>query len=150
MSPKSKASIESSAFFFLPLVFLLLLSQTAFGVPESLKPLHLNRAGHRAAGRWLVEHSQLADPVEDPFCWAHFYANRVFWEGKTPPARPGYQPTRYVVIEHSDHDHTRLPMIAEAERLAALGKLVYHWPANKPEAEAKVLVYAVPPQDAKP
>jgi hypothetical protein len=145
----ANASVRRTAMTGSCLSVALLLAQTGFGLPESLKPLHLNRAGHRAAGRWIAEHSSPADPVEDPFCWAHFYANRVFWEGKTPPAPPGYQPTQYVVIEHSDHDHTRLPMIERAERLAASGKLVYYWPTNRPEADAKVLVYAVPPPQPK-
>jgi len=128
---------------------LLLLGQTGFGLPESLKPLHANRAGHRAAGEWLAKNSIPADPIEDPFCWAHFYANRVFWEGKTPPAPPGYKPTQYVVIEHSEHDHTRLPTMERALRLAAQGHAVYHWPTNKSEEDSKVLVYAIPPQNPK-
>jgi Dolichyl-phosphate-mannose-protein mannosyltransferase len=113
------------------------------GIPETLKPLHANRAGHRAAGLWLAAHTQLCDPVRDPFCWAHYYAGRVFLEGTNPPAPPGYHPTEYVVLEHSGHEHVHLPTAGEAEARAKQGKVVYHWPENKPESEARVSVYAV-------
>lgn len=123
----------------------LLLVLLGFGLPEALKPLHANRAGHRQAGLWLAEHTQLADPVVDPFCWAHYYAGRVFWEGRTPPAPAGYVPTQYVVLEKSPtSEHSRLPTIHQAKELAARGHVVYHWPLDKSEVEAKILVYAVP------
>jgi hypothetical protein len=125
---------------------ILLLALIAFGLQEGLKPLHANRAGHRQAGLWLAEHTSPADPVLDPFCWAHYYAGRVFWEGLTPPAPPGYLPTQYVVLEKSPtSEHSRLPMIHEAKTLATRGSVVYHWPVEKPEAQAKILVYAVRP-----
>jgi 4-amino-4-deoxy-L-arabinose transferase-like glycosyltransferase len=128
---------------------LLLIAMTMFGLPEALKPLHGNRAGHRQAGLWLAQHSQPADEILDPFCWAHYYAGRVFMEGKTPEPPPGYTPMSYVVIEHSDHDHIRLPQIAQSLRLAARGSVVYHWPENKSVEEAKVLVYGVPPEKSQ-
>jgi hypothetical protein len=121
----------------------LLLIMTGFGLPESFKPLHANRAGHRAAGLWLAEHTIPADPIEDPFCWAHFYAGRVFWEGKTIPQPEGYRPIQYAVLEQSDHEHIRLPTIAHAQDLASRGQAVYWWPETVPEAQAKVCVYAV-------
>jgi hypothetical protein len=124
----------------------LLLALMGFGLQEALKPLHANRAGHRQAGLWLAEHTQLADPVVDPFCWAHYYASRVFCEGLTPPTPPGYVPTQYVVMEKSPtSEHSRLPTIHHAKALAATGQIVYHWPVEKAETEAKVLVYAVRP-----
>jgi hypothetical protein len=124
----------------------LLFALIGFGLQEALKPLHANRAGHRQAGLWLAEHTLPADPVADPFCWAHYYAGRVFWEGLTPPSPPGYVPTQYVVMERSPtSDHSRLPTIHQAKALAARGHVVYHWPVEKTEAEAKILVYAVPP-----
>jgi hypothetical protein len=125
---------------------LVMLILIGLGLHEALKPLHANRAGHRQAGLWLAEHTQLADPVVDPFCWAHYYAGRVFWEGLTPPAPPGYIPTQYVVLEKSpSSDHSRLPTIDHAKALATRGQVIYHWPVEKTEAEAKIVVYAVPP-----
>jgi 4-amino-4-deoxy-L-arabinose transferase-like glycosyltransferase len=124
----------------------LLLVLLGFGLQEALKPLHANRAGHRQAGLWLAEHTSPADPIVDPFCWAHYYAGRVFWEGLTPPAPTGHVPTQYVVLEKSPtSEHSRLPTIHYARALAARGQVVYHWPGEKPEAAAKILVYAVRP-----
>jgi len=128
----------------LALIFLLVLM--GFALQEALKPLHANRAGHRQAGLWLAEHTLPVDPVVDPFCWAHYYAGRVFWEGLTPPLPAGHVPTQYVVMEKSPtSDHSRLPTIHQARELAARGHVVYHWPAEKTEADAKILVYTVPP-----
>ena len=47
---------------------LLLIATTMFGLPDALKTLHANRAGHRQAGLWLAEHAQPADEILDPFC----------------------------------------------------------------------------------
>src|SRR5262249_35659803 len=46
----------------------------AAAMPALAKPLHANRAGHRAAGRWLAAHATPADPIIDPFHLAEFYA----------------------------------------------------------------------------
>lgn len=116
----------------------------ALGVGETLRPLHINRAGHRAAGEWLAEHANVADPLTDPFCWAHYYSGRVFWEGRTPPVPEGHPLTHYVVLEQSDHEHIRLPRIAESQALARQGRLVYHWPPERAPEDAKVFVFAVP------
>jgi hypothetical protein len=125
---------------------LLILVLMGFGLQEALRPLHTNRAGHRQAGLWLAAHTVPADPVIDPFCWAHYYAGRVFWEGRAPPVPAGHVPTRYVVLEkNTSSEHSRLPTIHEATDLAARGHVVYHWPVEKPEAQAKILVYAVQP-----
>jgi hypothetical protein len=125
--------------------FVLLAALASFGLPEVFKPLHANREGHRQAGLWLAENTHAADPVIDPYCWAHFYAGRVFWEGKTPPTLPDYQPTRYVVLETAENEHSRLPAIKQARDLARQGRVVYHWPPESVDREAKILVFAVGP-----
>jgi hypothetical protein len=120
----------------------LLVALTFSSLPETLKRLHANRSGHRSAGLWLAQHSSPADPVTDPFCWAHYYAGKVFLEGTNPAVPPGHVPTRYVVMD--DREHTRLPLMPQAKQYAEKGKLVYHWPENKPLENATVFVYAVP------
>jgi hypothetical protein len=113
-------------------------------LPVTLKPLHANRAGHKAAGQWLAKNSNPNDPLFDPFCWAHYYAGRVFLEGKPLPATPpGFKETYYAVLDEPDKEHPRLPTMPFATELARMGKLVYSWPENKPVNQAKVFVYAV-------
>lgn len=89
----------------------LLLVLAASGLPKALEPLHANRAGHRSAGQWLARHAHPADAIEDPFCWAHYYAGWVFLENVAPPTPAGYRPHRYVVVEHSRNPHTRLTRV---------------------------------------
>jgi hypothetical protein len=121
------------------------LAMACAGLPQSLKPLHANRAGHHAAGLWLAAHTQPVDPITDPFCWAHYYAGRVFWEGLTPPVPEGHRVTGYVVVERPDREHSRLPLIPRAHQLAEQGQLVYYWPEERPVEKADVFVDAVPP-----
>jgi hypothetical protein len=121
----------------------LLAGLTAFGVPDALRTLHANRAGDRAAGYWLADHSGPQDQVFDPFCWAHYYAGRVFTEGQEPRQSEDKARTIYVVLEHSDHEHVHLPTLGQATELAKGGKPVYWWPVNGPQEQAKVCVYAV-------
>jgi 4-amino-4-deoxy-L-arabinose transferase-like glycosyltransferase len=111
-------------------------------LPVTLKPLHANRAGHKAAGQWLATHSDPADSLIDPFCWAHYYAGRVFLED-APPKRPaGFKETFYAVVDGQEKDHVRLPLMPAATKRAQMGKVVYSWPENKPVEQAKVFVYA--------
>lgn len=112
------------------------------GLPSTLKTMHPTRAGFRAAGLWLAEHAEPSDEVVDPFCWAHFYAGRVFTE---PGPRLECQPfvKGYVVLDniYSKDHHSHLPFLSLAERLAAKGTLVYHWPVQRPVENALVFVY---------
>jgi len=111
-------------------------------LPSTLKPLHANRAGHKAAGAWLASHSSPDDELIDPFCWAHYYAGRVFAESK-PHAKPaGFKETYFAILDQPDKEHPRLPMMPAAEELKRIGKLVYTWPENQPVSQAKVFVYA--------
>jgi 4-amino-4-deoxy-L-arabinose transferase-like glycosyltransferase len=112
-----------------------------FCLPDSFRTLHANRAGHRAAGIWLASNAAPGDPIIDPFCWAHYYAGRIFTEGHGNRPNAVHPATQYVVLEQSDH--ARLPTIRYATDLASHGQIVYHWPVEKPEQQAKVRVYAV-------
>jgi hypothetical protein len=127
---------------------LLLLALVGSSCPGMLKPLHANRAGHRAAGDWLAQHTLPQDNIIDPFCWAHFYAGRVFQEGKPladPP--PDYHSHCYVVLEDSSNPHERLPVMKDAVALAQKGKLVYEWqPAKRSRDQSGIRVYQVPPE----
>jgi hypothetical protein len=99
----------------LGLTWLLLL--TGWCLPATLKPLHANRTGFRAAGEWLAANTQPADEIVDPFCWSHFYAGRVLQESMQPRPASG-PPTRYVVVTNSKNAHNRLNSLAAARALA--------------------------------
>ncbi|HEV3118388.1 MAG TPA: glycosyltransferase family 39 protein [Gemmataceae bacterium] len=124
----------------------LLMGMTMFDLPGALKTLHANRAGHRQAGQWLAQHSQPADFLLDPYCWAHYYSGRLFLEGTKPTASPGQAINGYIVIEHSKSDHIRLEAVPLAEEFSTFGKAVFHWPENVSEANAKILVYELNPE----
>jgi Dolichyl-phosphate-mannose-protein mannosyltransferase len=113
------------------------------------KPLHANRAGHRAAGEWLAAHVLPGDEIVDPFCWAHFYAGAMFGEARSaaqPPLGPGI---RYVVLENSKNPHSRLPLLVRAQQLAQGQVPVYRWtpqPSKRRDRAEEVVVYALPAQ----
>ncbi len=107
--------------------------------PALMKPLHYNRAGHKAAGRWLAKNATEEDGILDPFCWAEFYAGRI--DMRVTTERPD---RLFVVVETSDNQHSRLPLMADARNKAAIGQPVYHWPEKRSLEKAQVVVYAVP------
>jgi len=111
----------------------------ASALPEALKPMHAGRVGHRKAGLWIAAHAELSDAVMDPFCWAHFYAGRVFEEGVPQPVPPAHTPKTFVVLDHSNH-HSRIPQLPEARRLAEGHEPAYQWPSGQ---NALVEVYVV-------
>lgn len=112
-------------------------------VPAALKPLHANRAGHRAAGLWLAEHTKPGDQIVDPFRWAEFYAGRTLRSADAPDVHAG---SVFVVAEpNSPSPHSRLPLLPQAQYFAERGDLVYHWPWEKPADQAKVAIYRAPP-----
>jgi hypothetical protein len=93
--------------------FSLLLLLTLAPLPRTLERLHAERAGFRTIGHWLAEHTRPGDFIEDPYCWANYYAGRVFLEGarNLPVEQP---PCYYVVLEKSKNRHPHLVSLAMA------------------------------------
>jgi hypothetical protein len=122
-----------------------LLALTAVGLPKTLQTLHGKRAGYHAAGVWLAAHAHPSDVILDRHAWAHFYAGRMFLEGEPVPAPADHPRTCYHVIgkKRDAEREAAGPFPAEAEVLARGGRLVFHWPANRPPERATVVVYAV-------
>jgi 4-amino-4-deoxy-L-arabinose transferase-like glycosyltransferase len=119
--------------------------------PRTFQPLHLNRLGHLLAGTWLAQHAQAGDVVEDDHCWAHFYAGKVFEEGRKPQVAPGYQPVCYIVVTRSrDPEIGRVRSLNEAKIRDAQGQIVYHWPEKTSAADARVVVYSLPRSASAP
>jgi len=119
-----------------PLLVVAVAGTFVAAVPSIRRPLHANRAGHKAAGLWLADHAPDSAGICDPFCWARYYAGRDFRESAAPDP-----PEQFVIVEGSDNQHSRLPLMPEAKAKAAAGKLVYHWPESAPAEQAQVLVY---------
>lgn len=124
----------------------LLLAFTVYGLPSTLRPLHTNRAGHRAAGLWLAEHAGQGDVVLDPFCWAEYYAGKAFLHETGFPLLGNYKPNYVVLAGVTATDHVRLRLIGPAELFKSRGRLVYHWQSPKARLKAEpVDVYYIPP-----
>lgn len=104
--------------------------------PSLAKSMHSNRAGHRAAGEWLARNAPADAGIRDPFCWGQYYSGRDFHE--TATADPDEQ---FVIVELSDGQHSRLPLIPEVKAKAAAGEMVFYWPEKRPVDQAKVAVY---------
>jgi hypothetical protein len=123
----------------------MLIVATCFSLPSTLKPLHANRAGHKAVGLWLATHANPNDIIVDPYCWAHYYAGKVFLEGHDRPE--GYLPYHWVVLEEGDNPHERLPSVEHAKEIARMGAPVYTWHPSNRERKYRaedVTVYQTP------
>lgn len=114
----------------------------ATALPSTLKPLHANREGHKHAGEWLRDRLQGDDCLIDPFEWAGYYSQRTLHHIFPDPEHPE---VTYVVVDDKVREdaHTRLRRMDDARAVLADGRtqLVYHWPEDVPETQAKVKVY---------
>ena len=123
----------------------LLLGLTISPLPRGLETLHADRAGFRAAGLWLADHTAPGDVVIDPYCWASYYAGEVFKEGSEPNSGGAAGRSAYVVLERSPNEHSRLTTVAVAMNLAKSGEVVYRaQPQRRRSEQVEVLVYHVP------
>lgn len=116
-------------------------------LPRTLERLHADRCGFRDAGYWLAENTLPGDYVLDPYCWANYYAGRVFTEGRTdlPAHNP---PLYYLVVEESKNKHTRLAEHNAAEQLKKSASEIKRFEARRGKEQAFVVVYlmhGIPP-----
>lgn len=122
----------------------LMLAWSGLCVPKAVAPLHGNRAGFRAAGEWLAQHSEPGDPVIDPLAWTAYHAGRVFVEGRADVPR-STPPVSYVVLEHSRSTHPHLYyLLGPAEALARQGEVCYRQPVHRGRSKAEIVIYRVP------
>ena len=112
-------------------------------VYKSMETLHYNREGFRQAGKWLASNCKEGDSVEDAFCWSHFYAGKLFLEGR-PDLIASDPRVKYVIVERSGNPHLRLQTQDEESLKAQKGKVVYDWPCRRKGVNSTVLVYEVP------
>jgi hypothetical protein len=101
------------------LTLALFLAVLAVPTYKSLETLHLTRTGFRQVGYWLAQHTDLAEPVEDPYGWSYYYSGRMFTEtfiGR--PCPEALPPPRFVVLEEdTGNSHPHLAGWAHAQQL---------------------------------
>jgi hypothetical protein len=123
----------------------LLVLLTTSPLPRTLERLHAERAGFRSVGHWLAEHTSPGDFIEDPYCWANYYAGRVFLEGSNdlPTEKP---PCYYVVLEESQNPHPHLVSqgIAIIHAHAKGTVPIHREQVRRGKQEAALVVYRVP------
>ena len=119
----------------------------AFCLPRATHRLHGNRAGNHAAGLWLKGQLVDGDHVDDDHNWSHYFAGLLFTEGKDPDIPTGYEPKCYIVKTCS-----RDPLV-DSYRQAGLirldAKVVYIWPEQAAQEDARIIVYAQPREQSR-
>jgi hypothetical protein len=124
----------------------LLLLLVVSPLPRTLQTLHAERTGFRSVGRWLSKKTLPGDFVEDPFCWAYYYAGRVFVEGCKD--LPVGKPARfYVVLERSKNRHPHLVSL-QAALVHTLeekeSEVIHEETVQRGKEEATIQVWRVP------
>lgn len=110
-------------------------------LPQTLRPLHGHRAGHKYAGLWLADRIEAQDWLVDPFCWAEWYAGRTLYRTTEYRGRPT---KAWVVVEEGKvSPHSRLPQWEQARELSLHGQPVYQWPPDATADQPRVVVYRV-------
>ena len=128
----------------LVLACLLVIPVSAVGLYRTAEPLHTNRDGFRQAGLWLAGNVPIGDEVQDPFCWTHFYAGRIFLESETRGLPISHPMRKFVVVDRSASKHERLPIIPEETLKKQGGKPVFIYESKKRKSGEAVVVYEVP------
>jgi hypothetical protein len=90
-------------------------------VPKLVKPLHAERAGHVAAGKFLADNMNPEDTLIDPFEWAGFYSGRAL-RSIPPDPKPVAGRYRWAVLESGDTPHSHLHRLRDALNVANDGK----------------------------
>jgi hypothetical protein len=111
------------------------------GATRTLEPLHGERTGFREAGHWLAEHATADDFIDDPYCWASYYAGWYLRE--QPELKKGVPKRVFVVIEWSDNGHPRLQPASDMNYVMEHGVLVNTWPVRRRDKSAQIVLYEV-------
>jgi 4-amino-4-deoxy-L-arabinose transferase-like glycosyltransferase len=120
----------------------LLLPLLAGALVKTLEPLHTDRLPFREAGYWLARNTHPGDKIDDPYCWASYYAGRVFTENNSNLPH-GDPPRVYVVVEQSANKPPRLHPKTSSKDVAEKGRLLKTWPVKRGKELALVVIYEV-------
>jgi 4-amino-4-deoxy-L-arabinose transferase-like glycosyltransferase len=115
----------------------LLLPLLGVALPKTLEPMHMDRLPYRDAGVWLAQHTQPDADIDDPYCWAAYYAGRMFRE------TPAHDQARlcYVVIEKGDHQQRWKPQTDPSKWRDK--EPVMTWPVRRGKEQLELVVYEV-------
>jgi hypothetical protein len=112
----------------------------AAGLVKTLEPLHTDRLPYREAGYWLAQNAAPGADIDDPYCWASYYAGREFAE--EPQGRPPEHPrVCYVVVEKGDRTPRLPPRTNPAKFQDKQPKQT--WPVRRGKGQSQVVVYEV-------
>src|SRR5262245_48401216 len=117
----------------------------AAALPRDFRSLHSERAGDKAAGKWLAEQDATIQVV-DPFGWTEWYAGRTLRTIPDPDPRMG--PFVFAVFTpNSPSPHSRLAWYDTAKQLKDQpgSVAVFEYPPGAPKDKVKVAVYKCPP-----
>jgi Dolichyl-phosphate-mannose-protein mannosyltransferase len=120
----------------------------AAALPRDFRSLHEDRAGHKAAGKWIAEQNQPDIEVVDPFGWAEWYAGRSLTRDPSwfPQTYDGRE--KYAIFEpNAKSPHSRLQYYDTARILVVDKKaeIVFRYPPGVPDDQIKVAVYLYSP-----
>ena len=109
-------------------------------LPRTLQKIHASGAGNRAAGLWLAQQLKSGDSVQDEHVWTSFYAGRMFEEARaTDP-----QSKSFIVLTRSKDPSINYQTAQQEEKLRlAHGEIVFHWPPQTSEQQARIVIYAL-------
>jgi hypothetical protein len=111
-------------------------------LPRTLERLHGDRSGFRDAGYWLAKNTAPGDYILDPYCWANYYAGRVFTEGVTG-LEASLPPVFYLVVEQAENKHTRLAEHNAAMIMKKYGTLINSFPVLRGKDKGAVEIYKI-------
>ncbi len=119
---------------------LLLLAFVGLCLPRTMQKLHASQAGNHLAGLWLAEHFKKGDFIRDDHNWTSFYAGEMFHMAPEPPE--GRKSHWFVVITRSRDPKSQEKLRRQEQDLRdVMGTVVFHWPQQVPEDQARVLIY---------
>ena len=130
--------------------FVLLLAFVGLCLPRTMQKLHASQAGNHMAGLWLAENAKKGDFIRDDKNVSRYYAGEMFQHCPDPP--PGRVAQCYIVMTRSRDAKVQEKQQRDEQELRQFhGKIVFRWPQQAAEEQARVVIFAVdrpgqPPQ----
>lgn len=121
----------------------------AAALPRDFRSLHEDRAGHKAAGQWLLEHGDPDIEFIDPLGWAEWYAERSVRRNPDWAPKPYDGRDKYTIFEpNTKSPHSRLQYY-ETARILVVDKnaeIIWRYPEGAADDQIKVAIYRYQPK----